>query len=333
MLFNNSQYGDVGGQRALADELTVVANVRVEHPTWLEARDEIIDLHSLRTARQEGSGVLITGESGAGKTALLRSIEAMFPRSTTPDRTLIRCLFVTIPPRPTIKSAAQSVLHAQGDPLAFVKGQSVVELTERIIALLKGCGTELILLDEVAHIIAGRRNDSLYSVADWLKHLADASHAPLVLAGLPKAEEIVQGNEQLRRRFSASVMLEVARLDESLPDLTTFRAVVREIEQHLPIPSAMPLHSKDIARRLLYATEGRIGYIMMVIERAIRICRRSAQNSIDADVLASAFQRAVWKGAIGAKNPFHKDFSWKRLIRCGEPFAPPLINVQRRGRR
>lgn len=322
-----------GGQvrvDGMVDVLERLAGLRVAHPSWVEARDEIFDLHALRGARQEGSGVLITGESGVGKSALLESVVAAFPRYDEPERTVVPCLLTVVPPRPTIKATARQFLYSLGDPLAFSGQGDAGQLTDRLLTLLAGCRTELILVDEIGHLVDGRRNDSLEAVGDWLKRLADESRAPVVLAGLPRSENLMRANDQLRRRFASSIELNVASLADKTPDLRSFQAVVKAVEAHLPLPPGSNLHEKETARRLLFATEGRMGHLIALFQRAVRICKRSNLAVIGLDVLAQAFQRQLWKGAPTFRNPFCAEFNWQRLIGAREPFEPAFAAATRR---
>lgn len=318
---------------SLPCELERLAGLRVPHPNWIEAREEIFDLHALRRARQEGSGILIIGESGVGKSALLESIELAFPRREESDRTVVPCLLTKVPPRPTIRSTAREFLRSLGDPLASAGKEDAGELKTRLVTQLQGCRTELILVDEVGHLISGRRNDSVEHLGNFLKTVADESRAPLVLAGLPESEELRRANPAIRRRFSASIELTVASLDVEKPNLRAFRSVLKSVESHLPLPAGSNLKALNTARRLLFATEGRMGPLMALLQRAVRICRRGNHSCISHDVLALAFTRQLWRAAPTDRNPFHSTFNWKRLIGAHEPFEPAhAVTRRRRGR-
>jgi len=219
-----------------------------------------------------------------------------------------------------------------GKPSAFVGGRDATQLTNQLLTLLRGCQTELILVDEISHIVDGRRNDSLGDVADWLKDLADKSRAPLVLAGLPHSQELMRGNEALRRRFSAGIELSVTSLADHRPNLKDFQSVLKSIEGHLPLQPGSLLYGKEIARRLLFACEGRIGQLMALIHRAVRICKRMDRGFIDLGILELAFKRELWKAAPSIRNPFSADFNGARLIGRNEPFEPASSSVRRRAR-
>ena len=177
---------------SLNQTIETLHNLRVAHTGWQEILDEFDD---------------IIGESGVGKTTLLKAIKARFPEAQQQDdRSLVPCPLISIPSRPTIKSVAQATLAALGDPLAGVGGQTTVELTSRIVCLAKGCESRALLFDEANHFVDGRRGDSLLQISDWFKELSDQCEIPFVLCGLPRSEAILECNVQLRRRFSTALV-------------------------------------------------------------------------------------------------------------------------------
>jgi DNA transposition AAA+ family ATPase len=52
-------------------------------------------------------------------------------------------------------------------------------------------------------------------VGDWIKSLIDQTGVPTVFLGLPRLEQILQVNEQLRRRFSRRIRLALGQSDKS----------------------------------------------------------------------------------------------------------------------
>ena len=308
-------------QNDVKAQVSLLSRMRIGHASWAAALSQIQELHLLREVRQEGSGILLLGEAGTGKTTLLRTIETSFPKRKEPQREHVPCVYARIPSRPSIKATGQVLLRALGDPLAFRGSQTAAEITYRVVTLLAQCGTELILLDELAHLVDGRRADSLSSVADWLKELADASRAPVVLAGLPRSEAVLLSNDQLRRRFSASLCLEVASFEEGNNDFPEFRGVIKQVALNISVRCDVDLSSPDIARLLLFATEGRIGYLIALISSAVRICHRNARPIIDLAVLSEAFREAIWRTPAPGRDPFTRNFNGKRLTGLNEPFS------------
>lgn len=101
---------------------------------------------------------------------------------------------------------------------------------------------------------------SQYLIADWLKFLLDDLALPTVMLGLPRLEELLQTNEQLRRRFSRRVLT----LDKTMLGLLEGTACNCFISLALPLNlpvSLAPFNNTDFGCRLHYATDGRIAYI------------------------------------------------------------------------
>jgi len=306
----------------LRSDLEALRNLRVEHPAWVGALAEVEDLIEFSQTRHEGSGLMIVGESGAGKTSLLRSIEAGMPRSEEAYRTLVPCLYARVPPRPTIKATAQAILAALGDPICKVLSRTTEELSNQVVTLLHGCETRIVLLDEMNHLVEGRRSDRLESVADWIKDLVDRSRVPFVLAGLPSATAVRDANDQLRRRIAAPFELSVVGKDPSSGrlHLSGLQSILKTIGEQVPVLRATDLSAADMARRLYFATDGRLGYVMPLLDATVRLLHREDRVAADPQLLARAFRQTIWRTPKPGLNPFDDDFSWRRLDRVGEPF-------------
>lgn len=121
-----------------------------------------------------------------------------------------------------------------------------------ILDLIARCGVEMPILDEFQHLYYSPANAHFRDVTDWLKNLISQANVAVVACGLLEANSVVQANEQLRRRFSAHFrMLPFQLQDEA--DFQEFRAVLRRLQQDLPIPPSTPLHEANLARRLTFA--------------------------------------------------------------------------------
>ena len=105
-----------------------------------------------------------------------------------------------------MKDLAEAILRALGDPAA-AKG-TTAEKTQRIIGFFRECGVQLLLIDEFQHFFDGTRVAESRRVSDWLKLLINKVGLPVVLAGLPRAIQVVNINPQLRRRFAAPYYME-----------------------------------------------------------------------------------------------------------------------------
>jgi len=298
------------------DQPFSVRSNTIPHPSYSAAIRKIAGLHKKGLERNHGGGLLLTGHSGVGKSMVLNYYKNQFPTEQEPDGLVIPVLFVITPAAPTVKNLAESILEAMGDPYS-AKGSSE-EKTRRIYLYLKKCRVELILIDEFQHFFDTIRRSETRTVTDWLKNLLTVAKIPVVLAGLPRSELVIQSNPQLARRFSSRFNIPpFAFAEENLQK--QFRGILKTMHSKIPL-TCVPLHDANVARRIFIATNGVMDYICKLLDQAFYLARRSPKQEITLDTLNHAFLDEIWKDCPGSLNPFSPVSILRPLIQTGEPF-------------
>ncbi len=290
----------------------------VRHVGFEKALKEISRAHRMGRYRlDEPNCLLITGESGCGKSRVRREYVKNYPRIEMEDRTAIPVLHLELPSQPTVKNVAERLLLQLGDP--FAERGSAEGKTSRIVTLMRECRVELVILDEFQHFVDSSNEKVEYKVADWLKSVINDSKVPFVLMGLPRCRRILDVNEQLRRRFLPRVELHRFRIDKKA-ELKQFVAVLKGLEKSLALQIPSVLTDKDVIRRIYYATHGVIAHTMKLVAESLNIALSEQRPTIDQDVLRQAFERVIWADARNQDNPFHLTFEDRHLNKAGEPF-------------
>ena len=153
-----------------------------------------------------------------------------------------------------------------------------------------------------------------------------------MVSGLHAAEIVIQGNKQLRRRFSSSHILALVD-DKEKPDLTVFRSVLKAVDDLLPLHEPSMLDEQELAWCFYYATDALIGVLIKLLSRAVRIAHRQEASMLTREILAEAFRKEIWSRVRPGLNPFEKGFSGRRLNRPGEPFGPIEVARAKGGRK
>lgn len=289
----------------------------IEFPAYCETIRKIAQTHSRGRMAQVPSGLLITGQSGAGKTTVLEQYADNFSRREDEERTIIPVLLVVTPGTPTVKSLAEAMLHALGDP--FLNKGSAEEKTRRIYRYLVECQVELLIIDEFHHFYDSRRRHDARQITDWLKNLLNVARIPVMIVGLPRSLFVIRMNEQLTRRFSSMFYLSPFRFstDEQQRE---FRAVLKKIHSELPL-NAPPFHDANLARRFFFASNGLIDYVAKIVDAAVLIAGETGHAELTTGILAQAFEEAVWYAVPETLNPFNSTSALRPLTKYGEPFA------------
>jgi hypothetical protein len=288
----------------------------IEHPTFTLAIREMARLHQRGKLAGVAEGMLLVAQTGSGKTTALKYYERKFPRIARKTGVRIPVLRVDTPESPTVKTLAEAILFALGDPSAM-KGTATA-MTNRIIHFFKECGIELLLIDEFQHFYDGRRLAESRRVSDWLKNLINKVGIPVIIAGLPRSIAVINANPQLRRRFGAPHYMEPFSFDTREQQLE-FRGILNGIQARLPM-RCIDIAEPSMAQRFYYATHGLIDYIVKIIDDAVSRSANETDRGLTQEDFALAFRRAVWMDAPDQLNPFSANASLRLLTKPLEPF-------------
>lgn len=276
-------------------------------------------LHEYRCGNEEAEHVMLLGESGVGKSTLLAKYVAKHPAIEHEELTEVPVFYVALGQSPTPKILAHTLLKALGDPKWHVGKE--VELTARLVFLIKQCRVRLVIIDEANHLIDRGGEKTLHTAADWLKRLVDATRVSFVLAGIPRTRRLLATNDQLRERFRE--VIEIDRFSVANKSAEhEFRSALGVFKGYLRELPTIDLSGAAIVRLFAFATDGRLRDIRRLLVRAVeRACEQPEPRLTDA-VLADAFRTVIYPGSPDKRNPFHKAFNEMPLVNGDEPFAP-----------
>jgi type II secretory pathway predicted ATPase ExeA len=287
----------------IEDRVKMVEDLYIHFPRNEATLKAIRDCHRHAKIAREADGVLIQGDTGAGKTTILRLYAKDYPRRYTEDGSIVPVLCASVPVPATCKSLASALLAAIGDPAAE-KGTHVSQ-TFRLKKYFEACRVELLILDEFQHFQDRDSLKVLKTVSDWLKMLMDQTSVPIVLAGLPYSHTILDahGNEQLQRRFSLRIELQPFQYETSR-ERQDFRRFLSVIDEKLPLAEKSDLADPNTALCIYEATSGVVAHVMKLIRRATVICVESGGEKITLDFLALAYEQCLAGNNPNKQNPF-----------------------------
>src|SRR6202171_5466337 len=251
--------------------------ILVKYPLFKTAIARIQACFDSHDATAEPDCCPLVGESGSGKTTIISYFASLYPRVDHKSGVEVPVLVAKVPARPTVKSFAETLLYQLGDPL-WSRGNTVGK-SIRLRELIKCCRVRLIALDEFQHFVDVRQANIPNDVADWLKEQVEEARLAIVVLGLQRCLEVLRQNEQLRRRFGATLRVGAFRWDLR-EDRTTYRAFLRAVEQQLPEYEMPSLSDIAMAFRMHYGSYGLIGYTMKIIRGAVRIASSHPRREI-----------------------------------------------------
>ncbi|OIQ93095.1 bacterial TniB protein [mine drainage metagenome] len=302
-----------------------VRNDVVVHKYFKTAVSKLERVHQRSKANGFAEGLFLTGPSGTGKTTLINYYVEKHHGVEEADRTTVPILVVETPSAPTAKNLAETIQIALTGDIA--KGTTEFQ-TNRIYTLLKELRVELLIIDEIQHFVDRKRIAETARVTDWLKSFINKAQIPVVLIGLPRSLQMLELNEQLRRRFSARCFIRPFGFNDSIQQ-RGFRAVLKVLEAGLPYKCEASMFGFPMARRFHYASNGLFDYMAKIIDGAVEITEGNESDVITLAAFEQAFLDTVWNDAPSELNPFSRTFIYRRLDKFGEPFYCPDVDGQK----
>lgn len=284
--------------------MNLVESTLVPHTAFEHADRSLEQCFKYAMSSAEPICISVIGESRTGKSRLLEACAAKHPRHRNQEGLIVPILKVATPSKPTVKSLAEDMLYAIGDPL-YATGTENTK-TARLKVLLRETGTRMIMIDEFQHFVDKGSSKVIYHVADWLKILVDDSRVALVVAGLESSLAVLEQNEQFDGRFLAPIHMPRFdwRHDEHRSEFLGILGAFNEsLSQYFDLPD---LTNADLSFRIYCGTGGLIGYLTKFLRQLVWNCLDAGHRAITLGEMALAHHQAIRKTEkhIELGNPF-----------------------------
>ncbi|MGN7165255.1 TniB family NTP-binding protein [Paenibacillus cellulositrophicus] len=278
-------------------QLKMVESIRVMHPRIKEIITLISECHMTHGITPEPQCMFVTGDWGCGKTTVAELYKQRLPETKQ------KLILTGEVPTPTkIPAVVEYLLRKINDP-APTRGKLGNQL-DRLFQGLHDSGIELIILDEVQHLVNTENNKVISDVADWFKSLVNRTKIPVILIGLDHARKVLTQNQQLERRFEIKRKLEPFYYHDS-ETIHEFQRFLYEFDRML-IPilgSSSKLDDDEISERIHHVTGGNMNKVVKLIRRAAREAISENSENITFKHLSEAFE--FYYSESEKQNPFH----------------------------
>lgn len=279
----------------------LVGEIYIERDTTTLLKTVVDKVRSDRAYLPEPSCVLITGDTGTGKSTFLKHYVQDYPVDRgVPGRPRRPVIYVELSVRCTISDAATAILDALGDPGADVGKQS--QRSRRVRHLLVEQGVEAVLIDEFQHIVEASGERTLNKVGDWLKQQAKATNIPFVLAGMPNAASVIDANKQFAG--ICPYRFELGKFEYgSKAEKLAFRKFLAVLDSNLPFNELSKFSDPLVAAKLFKASKGNLRQLSRLLQQAAFSAIARGAACVESVDLAAGYETIELMASL-VGNPF-----------------------------
>ncbi|WP_431271802.1 TniB family NTP-binding protein [Dankookia sp. P2] len=339
---------------ALLAAVSSLRGIFTPYPRLDRIKSVITRLLSRGNAKSEGAVYTLVGETGAGKSHLLRLLESEHPRvqgardlGNGDFADYVPVLLVKVP-NASVRLVAEAIFKAlTGQPVSAVLGAKFKkeDVLTAILRAASECDLKIMILDEAHQSIDLKTDRVAQEVAVLLKDLANARIFSLLVVGTEGALRLIRANAELARRAHKTLRIEAFR--RSAIDLEIWYDILHDIDEVLEnrvFGRKSNLDSPDMAEALMTAANGFVGHMAALVENAANeaveeMLERDTEGCVRWEHLELAFSE--WGPGEGRVNPFSPasrppNKGSPLLPDCAEDTATPetvMSGVKGRGRR
>lgn len=285
--------------------LEAFRDVFYQHDEVLKCLEAFNEVLRFNDGRLEPVSLAISGRAGTGKTTLCNHLLAQHRIQTQEEpegiRRVIPAFYQAVPGVATIKDLAQKLLiRLQVTDLSGNRTQ----LTERLVQNLKTCQTRFYILDEFQHLVDPKKEKTHATVRNWVKDLMNESKVPIILVGTEDLLPLLEGDEQIERRFRRRCSLTEFSLNNDYLKVLVF--FVKRLKDHCSLQPSTELKTPQFGQRMYAATAGNMCATKDLFVEAADLALRGKSAEISGEHFKQAFERIQIARALVPEglNPF-----------------------------
>lgn len=303
-------------RRALADSIIL------DNPRTREAHNvfEFLIEHGKLRATGAKRAVLLVGPSQSGKTTIIDTYARQRNTDEARRKRHVPVLVVTLEANVTRKGLAINILEALEDHGFQTGATSGNELTllRRVRAYLAAAQVELLILDEIHHLVHSESQRLAKSVSETIKRMLIKGVCPIVMAGIEDARRLTQANSQLAQRCHPSIDLNPLRHNPA--DLKLFGTFLRGYYTRLEEVGAIGHHAElasvETLCCILEVSRGVLGAACNLIKEAIYVATLAGRDILMQADLSDVTDRSFVAHGLHHRNPFVHGLQHSKLVRA-----------------
>ncbi len=244
--------------------------------------------------------LFILADAGIGKSAILERYVKSVSEKETDELSPKKAIYIAQTTNLSNEALASAILEKLGDPQPS-QGK-FAEQMRRIKSYKDRLGLELIAIDELHELMPTGSLHDRSKVVSFIKLLMNTIGVAVVVGGLPRAENILHVDEQIRTRTTESIHLQPFNMKTD-NEAQRYAQFIKEIMKKFPakIPGLFGASGEGLYR-LLLATKGNNRVFKNMLAYAYSISE--SKDAISLDCLHLAWQPEASKPFSTKNAPF-----------------------------
>lgn len=260
--------------------------LRTPHGVFLQAFERGKNLFELPDLGMPGSGIMLFGPTGVGKTTLTYALVDYGHKHYGPDSVMRTQLSNGA----TMRGVLAGLLRGFGDPRPDYGSEQL--LAHRLEQTIRSRECRLIIIDEVRHLIPGGK-PSRRTVDNILNSFkaVDQADVSFLLAGIDDITHLWHADSQLRGRFQTTYYMKPLIYPEDRP---IWRGIVKRFIDTIS-SHGMTIDCKDVDDRLYAACRGALRPLMLILCTAVSNAGKEGKTAVTVEHLRKAAQTQIDK--------------------------------------
>ncbi|MHC8350854.1 TniB family NTP-binding protein [Pseudomonas sp. RT4P38] len=269
----------------------------VWHPSFSRAHQLARKSMSTTRDRQAAASMMLTGDTGVGKSTLCKRIEAELNIDTEHEAGCSHvftkhCLLVEVPPNATIKTLAIELLTKLGlEDRGRLEHMGSASLNRLILQRLITMQVRLIILDEFHRILDQGATATKKMVCRWVNQILNQATIPIVLAGLPTIETLIDTISELSDRYPYRAHLRYFNLADEAAT-AQFRKVIQLIDEKViefaEFTERVTLIQDLLFKAICLATGGNFRHLNILLNDSLTLALEREDNKLTLEDFARA---------------------------------------------
>lgn len=302
-------------EEEIKDKLIRFRSAFIGSPYLKAVLKELDECRELSKLGGDPECMIVTGDTGAGKTSLINKYLELNARKDSYEGTVIPVLSTTLPGEANSVALFQQILTDLGHPYPF-ESSNEVQLRKQIKDLAHNCRLELIIVDEFQHLIERKSQKILQETANSIKSLIVDTKIPMALFGMPYSSVILDSVSQLASRFERRRMLSPFRISTN-EERNKYLILLSFFEDLMNLPEPSNFKSEDMFRRLYAYSSGNLKKLKNLLNAAYKAALENGELYISKQRLA---EEAISRSSTleEKNNPFLLPMDKLKVIEPGK---------------